>query len=216
MKKTAKKIYTRTGDSKTTGLLGGIRISKHSARIEAIGSLDELNSSLGFVLSLSENILKNNPNKKAYRPFKKIIEQIQQDLFVVGTDLSHPIIFSNSIPHPLSRHLHHTFVEEKRRLPKIVPEHIHQLEDWIDHFQAKLPALKNFILPQGNAIGSFLQFARALCRRTERRTVQLATHAKINPLILAYLNRLSDLLFVLARAVNYKGKKSEVLWSAKL
>lgn len=192
-----------------------MRVSKHSARIEAIGSLDELNSSLGFALSLGENILKSNANR-AYLPFKKIIEQIQKDIFVIGTDLSHPIIASNSIPHPLHRYFRHNFVEKKRSLPKILPEHVHQLEEWIDHFQAKLPALKNFILPQGNAIGSFLQFARAVCRRTERRIVQLAMHAKINPLILAYLNRLSDLLFVLARAVNYKGKKSEIIWSAKL
>lgn len=212
-KKPIRKIYTRTGDTTTTGILGGFRLTKHSLRIESLGSLDELNSFLGFLLSLSTNIFKNRQQKKIAPLFRKILEQIQRDLFVIGADLSSPFIRNNTIPHPLARHFPNAFFKETaKKVPQISYQHVHILEDTIDHFQKLLPPVKNFILPQGNPVGAMLQVVRSIARRAERRAVQLAVHSKVNPMILAYLNRLSDLFFVLARAVNYKGKQPEKIW----
>lgn len=222
MKKLFPRIYTRSGDKKETGILAGVRLSKHSNRIEAIGSLDELNSFLGFLLSLSENIFKSrqgtkNPRalaqeEKIHFSLKKIVEKVQQDLFIVGSDLSQPLIQSRTIPHLLHHYYPRSTSHKARKVPQISHTQIHRLEEVTDHFQKKLPPLKNFILPQGNAVGSFLQVVRAICRRTERQVVRLSVHTPINPLILAYLNRLSDLLFVLARVVNYENKRCEIIW----
>lgn len=192
-----------------------MRLSKHSARIEAIGSMDEFNSFFGFLLSLSDNLFRNSEQKKIKMAFKKIIEEIQRDLFVIGADLAQPLIKSNSIPHPLQHHFPRQASHGVKNIPQITYLHVHRLEELTDHFHRKLPELKNFILPHGNPVGSFLQVVRAICRRTERRVVQLSVHSKVNPLILAYLNRLSDLLFVLARAVNLKSKKPEIIWKYK-
>jgi len=212
----ARKIYTGTGDVKTTGILGSFRLTKHSIRIESLGSLDELNSNLGFLLSLSDNIFSKSKSKKIASLFREMIQQIQRDLFVIGAELSRPLIKSNTIPHPLRRHYPLSVSFRKNYIPSITHKEIHRIEIAIDHFQERLPPLKNFILPQGHPVGAFLQVVRAICRRTERRIVQLAVHSRINPLALAYLNRLSDLLFVLSRAVNHKSKKAELLWSHSL
>lgn len=208
-----RRLYTHSGDARKTGILGGVRLSKHSSRIEAIGSLDELNSFLGFLLSLSDNLFRSRKERKMRASFRAIIEQTQKDFFVIGADLSSPLIRDNAIPHPLHHHYPRHTNYRVRRVPQITHEHVHRLEEWIDLTQAQVPPLNNFILPQGNPVGSFLQVVRAICRRTERRAVQLAVHSKVNPLILAYLNRLSDLFFVLARAVNSKSKKTEIIWS---
>ena len=202
------KIYTRTGDTRTTGIIGGIRLSKNSFRIEAIGSIDELNASLGFLLSLHEH----KGTKKSAGEFKKMMDKIQRTLFVIGSDLSQTMIKNNSIPHPL-RHHYPKRPQEKIKIPWIRPSDVHDLENWMDHFQKRLPPLRNFILPQGGMMGAYAQVARTICRRAERRVVQLSMHSKIDPLILAYLNRLSDFLFLLARAINYKSKKPEIIWS---
>lgn len=216
MKKQIRKIYTRTGDKKKTEIAGGMRISKHAACIEAVGSLDELNSFLGFLLSLSDNIFKSSREKKIKTSFKKIIEQIQKDLFVMGANLSRPLIQMNTISH-LLHHLYPYYIHSKiQKVPQISHHHVEYLDELIDHFHDRLPPLKNFILPQGNPLGTFLQVVRAVCRRTERRVVQLSVHSKVNPFILAYLNRLSDLFFMLARAVNYKSKKPEIIWEKDL
>ena len=203
------KIYTKTGDSKITGIQGGVRLTKHSFRIEAIGSIDELNASLGFLLSLHEN----NRMKKTGTEFKIMLEKIQRTLFVIGADLSRTLIINNSIPHPLRRHYPKEDLNPAVKIPRIRLTEVHDLENWIDQFQSHLPPLRNFILPQGGLMGAYTQVTRTICRRAERRAVQLAMHSKINPLILAYLNRLSDLLFLLARALNYKNKKPEIIWS---
>ncbi len=208
-----RRIYTKSGDAKKTGLLGGIRLSKHSARIEAIGSLDELNCFLGFLLSLSDNLFRSRNERKIRASFRTIIEQIQKDFFVVGADLSHPLIRLNTIPHLLHHHYPHDSKHRVRHVPELTHTHVHRLEEWIDFLQGQVPPLKNFILPQGNPVGSFLQVVRAISRRTERRVVQLAAHSNVNPLILAYLNRLSDLFFVLSRAVNSRSRKTEIIWS---
>lgn len=208
MNKTASNIYTRTGDKKTTTILGGFRISKRSVRIEAIGSLDELNSFLGFLLTLNDK-----KSGKSKIPVQEIIEKIQNDLFVVGSELSLPIIKRKSIPHPLHSHYPDSASHEVKNIPKISTVEVHNLEEWIDHLKIGLPPLKHFLLPRGNSTVAFLQIVRAICRRTERRVVQLATYSRVNPLIIAYLNRLSDLFFILSRAINYTSKKSETIWT---
>jgi cob(I)alamin adenosyltransferase len=202
------RIYTRAGDSKTTGIQGGIRLTKHSFRIEAIGSIDELNASMGFLISLNEL----RRGKKASRGLKRILERIQRDLFVIGSDLSYTLIKNHTIPHPLRRHYPKDGRLKIAKVPKITSEDVHRIENLIDQLQARLPPLHNFILPQGNPMGAYAQVTRTVCRRAERRAVQLAMHSKINPMILAYLNRLSDLLFFLARGLNRKGHKSEIVW----
>lgn len=205
------RIYTRSGDSKTTGIQGGIRFTKHSYRIEAIGSIDELNSFVGFLLSLTEYLLKDSDMKEMVETFKSILEKVQADLFVIGADLSGNLIKNRTIPHPLKHHYPRN-EETVNKIPKIRHEDVHWLEEWTNHFQNELPPLRNFIFPRGNPIGTLAQAVRAICRRSERRAVQLAMRSKVNPLILAYLNRLSDLLFLLARAANQKTHASERIW----
>lgn len=202
------RLYTRSGDSKTTGLIGGARLTKHSFRIEAIGSIDELNASLGFLIALNEKGRRRNGSAK----LGEILEKIQKDLFVIGSDLSYTLIKNNSIPHPLRRHYPKDPMIRVARIPKTTHDDVHGIENLIDHFQRHLPPLRNFILPQGDPMGAYAQVARTVCRRAERRAVQLAMHSKINPLILAYLNRLSDLLFLLARALNHRRHRSEIIW----
>lgn len=202
------RIYTRDGDYKTTGILGGIRLTKHSFRIEAIGSIDELNASIGFLLSLNDR----RGKKKISLKFFKILEKIQKDLFVIGADLSFTLIKNHTIPHPLRRHYPKDVQFAVQKIPKTAHQDVHRLENLIDHFHHHLPPLKNFILPQGDPMAAFAQVARTVCRRAERRAVQLAMHSKVNPMILAYLNRLSDLLFLFARALNQKSRKSETIW----
>lgn len=206
------RIYTRTGDARMTGIQGGVRLTKHSARIEALGSLDELNSFLGFLLALSNSSAEKGRKKKVRDSFSKIIETIQRDLFITGAELSKPLIKNNSIPHPLRRHYPKYLQYPVGKVPVITHREVQYLEELIDRFHKILPPLKHFILPQGDPVGAFSQVIRAICRRTERRVVQLAMHSKVNPLTLAYLNRLSDLFFLLARAQNYRHRISEIIW----
>ena len=205
------RIYTRTGDKKTTGLIGGTRITKHSFRVEAIGSVDELNSFLGFLLSLTEYILKDSNLKEMRETFKNILEKVQSDLFVISSDLSGNLIKNKTIPHPLKNH-YPKHDKPVGKIPKIRQEDVFYLEEWIEHFQSELPPLKHFIFPRGSPIASLAQAVRAICRRSERRVVQLAMRSKVNAMILAYLNRLSDLLFLLARAANQQTHSSERIW----
>ncbi len=171
------KIYTRTGDSGTTGLGDGSRVDKDDLRVQAYGELDELNSQLGVVLA--EDI----PSAA-----RDCLGEIQQLLFDVGGDLCIP--GRNSLSQA----------------------HIRWLEDWLDHFNATLPALKEFILPGGNRAAAACHVARTVCRRAERTVVSLAKAESLNPLVLAFLNRLSDLLFVVARILARHGNGLEVLW----
>jgi len=203
-------LYTRSGDHKITGILGGVRLTKHSFRIEAIGSIDELNASVGFLHSLSSR----KGLGALSRNLIQILEKIQNDLFVIGADLSNRLIKNNSIPHPLRKHYPNDHAMYNGKIPKITLGDVHQLENLIDKFQSHLPQLKNFILPQGDPLGAYAQVTRTVCRRAERRAVHLAMHSKINPLILAYLNRLSDLFFLIARVLNQKSHKQEIIWSS--
>ncbi len=177
------RIYTRTGDDGSTGLVDGSRLAKHDARIEAIGAVDEANSVIGWAaLALgAENAIE--------------LRTIQNDLFDLGADLATP--GDDFAPSPA--------------VLRMVPAQVGRLEARIDALTAALPALSSFILPGGNEAAARVHVARAGARRAERAMVALATEAPVNPQAMAYINRLSDYLFMLARAVN-AGASGDVLW----
>ena len=177
------KIYTKTGDKGETSLFGGKRVPKDSLRIEAYGTVDELNSILGIVRS-------KNPNDE----IENILSSLQDDLFVLGADLATPL------------------THQSKFIPRISKVHVQRLEKTIDRLEKKLPPLKIFILPGGSVAGSHLHFARTVCRRAERNTVRLSRNENIGEMVMAYLNRLSDLLFVMARYANHLKGKSEEKW----
>ncbi len=185
------KIYTRTGDDGSTGLTDGSRVQKHSPRPQAYGSVDELNSSLGVVyLSLN----KENSNV-LHIEIKNLIREIQNDLFDLGADLSTPIS------------------KEKEKYPalRIKKEQIDNIENKIDYYNRSLKPLNSFILPGGTEASTLLHHSRTVARRAERDTSLLSSIEAINKQSLIYLNRLSDLLFVLCRVLNENGQK-DVLW----
>lgn len=172
------KIYTRKGDDGTTSLDSHHRIPKDSIRIEVIGTVDELNSVIGMVLSFNVET----------QEIQDSLKQIQQDLFNLGGELCPP---------------HHLV---------ITSEKVSQLEHWLDEWNAKLPPLKEFILPGGNPKSATCHLARTVCRRTERSLVTLNSQESLNPDILRYINRLSDVLFVAARLLGKETKSEEILW----
>lgn len=178
------KIYTKTGDRGDTGLFGGPRVSKDAPRIEAYGTVDELNSVLGLARTLLES-----------GEVDALIERIQNELFSLGAQLA--------TPNPSA---HQTAL--------IGPTQIAALEGAIDHYEAGLEPLRQFILPGGTPAAAQLHLARTVCRRAERRLVTLVA-ASAEPIaeeLVIYLNRLSDLLFVLARAVNRAAGQADVPW----
>jgi cob(I)alamin adenosyltransferase len=177
------KIYTKTGDKGNTSLFGGKRTSKDSLRIEAYGTVDELHSALGIARAL-------NPQLE----LDEIISHLQNDLFVLGADLATPL---------KTRSAH---------LQRIQDDHISALEHTIDRLDARLQPLSTFVLPGGSQIASQLHLARTICRRAERFVVRLSRKEKIGPLCIVYLNRLSDLLFVMARFANYNDGRQETPW----
>lgn len=195
------KIYTRTGDTGSTGLFGGPRVGKDDSRIEAYGTVDELNATIGMARcgGISDGI-------------DQELQQIQHELFSIGAELA--------TPDP-----------DAFDLRVIGSRHIAQLEQWIDQHEATLEPLKHFILPGGTAAAAHLHLARSVCRRAERRVVTLAqqqvdhrsdqeasrdvesdTTGDISDALIIYLNRLSDYLFVLSRAVNHQAGVVEVQW----
>jgi cob(I)alamin adenosyltransferase len=177
------KIYTRTGDDGSTGLVDGSRSAKDAPRMAAIGDVDELNATLGVVaLHLSGEALAR-------------IRMIQNDLFDLGADLATP---------------GEDFTPGEMTL-RIVGNQVTRLEDELDTMNADLAPLSSFILPGGTPAGAALHIARTTCRRAERSAVTAAKHVSLNPLALAYLNRLSDYLFVMGRVVNDNGS-SDILW----
>jgi cob(I)alamin adenosyltransferase len=177
------KIYTKTGDSGDTSLFGGQRVPKDALRIEAYGTVDELNSMLGIVRS-----------DGAPEELDGILEAIQHDLFDLGADLA--------TPRPASK------VSVKR----ITAKDVQALERFIDGVDPKLKPLRSFILPGGSSIAARLHFARTVCRRAERVCVRLSRNEDIGEDVTVYLNRLSDLLFVLARYANVLAGVSETRW----
>ncbi|MDA0987324.1 MAG: cob(I)yrinic acid a,c-diamide adenosyltransferase [Bacteroidetes bacterium] len=180
------KIYTKTGDKGETSLFGGKRVSKNSLRIDCYGTVDELNSFIGIICS-------NKPSKK----ISLLLNVIQNELFIIGADLATP----NDA--------------KTKSFQKISNKNIKNLENYIDNLELKLPKLKNFILPGGSVVGSSLHYARTVCRSAERKVVALSKLELIDKLLIVYLNRLSDLLFVMARYENKENKKSEINWVSK-
>jgi cob(I)alamin adenosyltransferase len=174
------RIYTRAGDAGETSLGDGSRVAKTDLRIEAYGTVDELNSVVGFALA--------GELPAEFRPW---LEQIQNDLFDLGADLSVPL-------------------EDERERLRVAPGQVERLEELCDLVNEELEPLKSFVLPGGTEAAARLHVARAVCRRAERRSVALAEAHDVNPAALAYLNRLSDLIFILARAAN--AGSQEPLW----
>ncbi len=181
----ASKLYTRTGDLGETALYGGVRIPKDHPRVEAYGSVDELNSALGVAVSFIRQ-----------RRIVAALQSVQNELFNVGSELA-----SESGPRA-----------EKGRTFADAGGKIVGLERLIDEYDAKVPSLRTFILPSGSRAGTLLHLARGVCRRAERAVVRLSRQEDVNPQIVVYLNRLSDFLFVLARYVNKAARKPETPW----
>ena len=178
------KVYTKTGDKGTTSLVGGARIDKSHARIEAYGTIDELNSALGYLLALLPE-----------GSHVSLLESVQHALFNVGCHLATDIEPGNETDAPC-----------------LDPPCAVQLETAIDQMQAKLPPQTHFILPGGTPAAAWAHVCRTICRRAERRVVALSHEAHVSFSALQYLNRLSDYLFVLARFINHNADLSEKTW----
>jgi cob(I)alamin adenosyltransferase len=176
------KIYTKVGDGGNTYLFGGRRVRKNDRRVAAYGDVDELNSLLGWAAS-----------QPLAPRFRLILEAFQRDLFVLGADLATP----RGVKTPV---------------PRITPEHAFRLEQKIDALSGLVPPLRRFILPGGTPAGAALHWARAVARRAERSLVALLTQDASLLAAQIYLNRLSDCLFVLARAINHHAKRKEKEW----
>src|SRR5262245_26861458 len=191
------KIYTKTGDRGETGVFGGPRVAKDDPRIEAYGTVDELNAVLGLVRC-----------EKLPPDVDDLLERIQNELFDVGAELA--------TPRP-----------DDHGIARTADSHVAALERAIDHYEAGLAPLKSFILPGGAKPAAWLHLARTICRRAERRTVTVAREVSlhgatdavdarlpepISPTLIIYLNRLSDLFFVLARSMNAEAKAGDVVW----
>lgn len=178
------KIYTKTGDAGKTGLFGGARVAKDDIRVEAYGTIDELNAALGMANALGADLRECS-----------LIAELQNDLFVLGAELA--------------------CVPEKRehlKLRLMEPADITRLENHIDSLDAQLQPLKNFILPGGHPVAAALHHARTICRRAERRVLSLSSLQPVAPHLLIYLNRLGDLLFVMARQTQSQRGLPDVPW----
>jgi len=177
------KIYTKKGDKGSTSLIGGTRVPKNHIKIEAYGTIDELNSWLGVIKDLS-----------AQNYYKQFIETIQNQLFNIGSLLAEDK------------------QKSKMLLPDIDENVITYMENNIDQLDSILPPLKNFVLPGGYLANSYAHVARCVCRRAERNVVELSQLEEVNPTILSFLNRLSDWLFVYSRYLSYANNSPESLW----
>lgn len=184
------KVYTKTGDTGTTALFGGTRVSKHNIRIESYGTVDELNSHIGLVRDQDMNVA-----------YKKVLVEVQDRLFTVGAILATPPekeLLKNGQP----------------RLQKlgIIESDIEFLEKEIDAMEEALPPMTHFVLPGGHPTVSYCHIARCVCRRAERLAVHLNDIEPTDEMVIKYLNRLSDYLFVLARKLSHDLKADEVQW----
>jgi len=181
------KIYTKKGDTGTTQLIGGTRVPKNNIRIESYGTVDELNSFIGLV----RDNLKDEETRT-------LIKGIQDRLFTIGSSLA-------SDP-----------VKSKMIIPILKEEDILQLENEMDRMNEGLPELKSFLLPGGHPANSICHIARTVCRRAERTVVNLSEHDSVDPLIIKYLNRLSDYLFVLSRKISKDFGAEEIQWKPQI
>ena len=178
------KIYTKTGDRGDTRLFDGTKVRKDNVRVEAYGDVDELNSFIGAAASF----LKDGD-------LVSMLAEVQKDLFSVGAQLADP-----------------GFKNQSRAKFQLSKDRILALENAIDSFETELQPLRQFILAGGGNGGALLHVARTVCRRAERRVVSLSEKIEVHPNVVEYLNRLSDFLFVIARLVNYREGKQEIVW----
>jgi cob(I)alamin adenosyltransferase len=178
------RIYTRTGDDGTTGLIGGSRVKKYDLRLEAYGTVDELNSYIGLVLTAEID-------ERA----RKVLTEIQSKLFVIGSQLAMDDEAGKNIS----------------RIP-CSEQDIGRLEREMDQMLELLPRLNHFVLPAGSPGTAYAHIARTVCRRAERRIVELSDKKEVDPNLIKYMNRLSDYLFVLARKINQDSHCDEILW----
>ena len=181
------RIYTKTGDQGTTRLGDNSEVAKTDIRIEAVGAVDEVNALLGLV-----------PTSAAEGSGNALLQAVQNDLFDLGADLCRPLA-----------------AEEEETALRIQPQQVERLEAEIDRINQGLDPLRSFVLPGGAPVAAYLHLARSICRRAERRAwtlVETAGEESVNPQVLAYLNRLSDLLFVLSRVDNLRQGMGDVLW----
>ena len=183
------KLYTRSGDDGSTGLFGGDRVSKDHPRVEAYGTIDELNASIGLVASSCD------AENQCTAHFLVIFESLQSRLFDIGADLATP---------EGSRH--------EAKVARIEQSHIDEAEAWIDEIDSANEPMKSFVLPGGCELAARLHVARTVCRRAERKLVNLGRVASTNPLALIYVNRVSDLLFAMARRANKEAGVGDVPW----
>jgi cob(I)alamin adenosyltransferase len=180
------KIYTRTGDGGSTALFGGGRVPKDDARVDAYGSVDELNAVIGWCVTRTSDA-----------DLRGRLETIQHDLFALGAELATPAPRGDR-PRP--------------KTPGVPGQRIAEMEAWMDDADAELPELRAFVLPGGTEAAAALHMARTVCRRAERTVVHLAGQEAVDADVVTYLNRLSDLLFTFARLANARGGRGDVAW----
>jgi cob(I)alamin adenosyltransferase len=190
------RIYTKSGDKGTTSLVGGKRVSKGDARLEAYGTLDELNSTLGIVRA---HLSAARDKSEFFTGLEPAVQRVQNNLFNIGS------------------HLACDDTKMQASLPKLPATDLATLEEHMDMWESELPPLKNFILPGGSALAAYAHHARTVCRRAERDCVRLNEHLDaedaVDPTHMIYLNRLSDWLFLLARQCNFRLKVEDIPWS---
>lgn len=187
------KIYTKTGDKGQTSLFGGKRVSKASIRVEAYGTVDELNSAIGIAIAVAQvksSKLKVQSNSSK---LKTELEQIQNDLLEIGSTLASP-------------------GNKESKGSQDFKKRVTEFEKLIDEMTSQLPELRNFILPGGSILGAQLHMVRTIARRAERRIIELSQKEDVDTTIIMYFNRLSDLLFTMARWINVKSKQKEQIW----
>jgi cob(I)alamin adenosyltransferase len=189
------KVYTRRGDNGETALVGGKRVVKHSSRVEAYGTIDELNSVVGIARVFNEESLEAG---EAHRFLDEVLCRIQDELFDVGSELATPSEFVRDGMYRVSQ------------------SEVDRLEKLIDDCQEDLEPLKSFILPGGGRVGAYLHQCRTVCRRAEREISRLSREEEINKNLIKYVNRLSDLFFVLSRWIAKQTGKQEYLWQRGL
>jgi len=189
------RVYTRTGDRGETALVGGKRVPKDSLRIEAYGTIDELNSIVGLARAFNEEKLADG---EAHRFLDTVLRQIQDELFDLGSELATPPAF---------------FKEGTYRVSE---SEVKKIEQLIDECQKELEPLKSFVLPGGGRIGAYLHQCRTVCRRAEREILRLSRAEELSEWPIKYVNRLSDLFFVLSRWISKKTGQDEYLWQRGL